>query len=183
MIYLYQQSGCKCTSWEGFSKLLYVDDDEQMPMIQKCTIADSTWHRKDVVKTTGDTGKNIGILTRLVFASLSDLCLETGLDRVDWSPWTARFAGHEEDTVFLGEEGVGRLASLASDVFDWQKIKISTMLLCPRLVWHKNKERKSYRCTVSKRARFVSAGIDPWSPTDRNHRLNPWYPFQQTWIG
>ena len=57
---------------------------------------------------------------RLVFASLPDLRLETGLDRVHGPSRAARLAGHEEYTVLLREEGVGRLARLAGDVFDYE---------------------------------------------------------------
>ena len=58
---------------------------------------------------------------RLILTTPPDLCLESTLDRIDRPSRAARLTGHEEDTVFLGEEGVGRLASLASDVFDCQK--------------------------------------------------------------
>ena len=45
-------------------------------------------------------------LTGLVFASLSNLRLETGLDGVHGTPRTARLARHEEYTVLLREERV-----------------------------------------------------------------------------
>lgn len=63
--------------------------------------------------------KHTGPSARLVLAALPDLRLETALDGVDGPSGAARFAGHEEDTVFFGEEGVGRFAGFAGDVFDW----------------------------------------------------------------
>ena len=53
---------------------------------------------------------------RLVFASPPHLRLETGLDRGDGTPRPAGLARHEEDTVLLAEERVGRFARLARNV-------------------------------------------------------------------
>ena len=55
--------------------------------------------------------------TCLVLASLPDLGLETALDRINRASGPARLARHEEDTILLREERVGRFACFASDVF------------------------------------------------------------------
>jgi len=57
-------------------------------------------------------------LTRLVLASLSDLCLETTLNGVDGPSTPTGLACHEKDTVFFREQGVWRFACLASYIFD-----------------------------------------------------------------
>ncbi len=56
-------------------------------------------------------------LSRLDTAA--DLGLETGLDGGDRPTRATALAGEEVQTVLLAEEGVGGLANLAGDVFDW----------------------------------------------------------------
>lgn len=59
-----------------------------------------------------------GSLNRL-FLPLANLGLETGLDSANGPLGAARLAGHEVQTVLLGQDRVGGLARLASDVFNY----------------------------------------------------------------
>ena len=72
---------------------------------------------------------------RLVFASLPDLRLETGLDRVDGPSRAARLARHEEYTVLLRKERVRRLARLAGDVLDCGRRCQPSTRQCQWLEW------------------------------------------------
>ena len=91
--------------------------------------------------------------TRLVFASLPDLRLETGLDRVDGPSRAARLARHEEYTVLLRENSVWRFARLAGHVLDWnESMSVSA---------HGMLFDGDYRCIDAIRAQFAFAGSDP----------------------
>ena len=57
-------------------------------------------------------------LTRLVLATPADLGLETAFDRVDRAARSTGLAGHEEDTILLRKQRVGRFTRLARDVLD-----------------------------------------------------------------
>ena len=59
--------------------------------------------------------------TRLVFASPPDLRLETSLDSGNGTSRPAGLARHEENTVLLAEERVGRFAGLACHIFDYTR--------------------------------------------------------------
>ena len=72
---------------------------------------------------------------RLVFASLPNLRLETGLDRVDGPSRAARLARHEEYTVLLRKERVRRLARLAGDVLDCGRRCQPSTRQCQWLEW------------------------------------------------
>lgn len=90
----------------------------------------------------------------LVFASPPDLSLETGLNRVDGPPGSARLAGHEEYTVLLREERIRRLARLASDVFDYTGGEFEAKRK-NGYAW------ETHQCIDGGHARPASAGNDP----------------------
>jgi hypothetical protein len=55
-------------------------------------------------------------LSGSVSAAFAHLGLEPGLDGIHRPPRATGLAGHEKDSVLLGQEGVWRLARLACDV-------------------------------------------------------------------
>lgn len=83
-------------------------------------------------------------LTRLVFASLADLRLETSLDRVDRTPGSAGLARDEEDTVLLDEESIWGFARLTSDVLD----------CAARMSWRHDRDHRqvAYQYNVARRS-------------------------------
>ena len=64
----------------------------------------------------------------LFLDTLSNLSLETTLDRTDRPSGSTRHAGHEEDPVLLRQEGIKGFARLAGDVFDYSMTQISINL-------------------------------------------------------
>lgn len=105
---------CEKHSWlEGMCIRNLVYDRKDIRYTAKTThywtkIAWTCWQQSWIwcqkgVKDTSSWRRTAPCLSRLVLAPLADLGLETTLDSVNRSSTAARFASHEEDTVFFCE--------------------------------------------------------------------------------
>lgn len=105
------------------------------------TALDCRWNERNV-----DTHASLSLLQ----LPLSNLRLETALDRRDGATGAARLAGHKVQSVLLAEQGIGTLADLARYVLD-----------CVVNLGSASTQAATDQCTCGARSRSVSGCTAP----------------------